>query len=913
MKNELMKSSAAIPSELMDAIQFREIGNYQQAIETLDRYTQRNSLDPIAYSILAHVSLLAGEQEKASNAIEEALRINPSEYFVKVNYARVLLKLNKLKEALDAATEAYRIAPNDAEAQLVLGAALCANNEHKKAQSVIELALTNRPNYAEAFAIRSFIRIQLGDMDGALSDAETAVSIKPFLEKLWGVIASIKLSMGNIKGAIQALERGLDFDPHNARYLLDLGELNRQVGEVPTAISFLRKLVELDKSNLVGWVSLGTALQDAGQLSDAKAAYKVALSINPNLAEAVNNLGCIERAEGNPSRATQYFRNAVAINPKFSEALGNLGVSLRAAGNLEDSETCFREAIRLNPDFTQSHNNLGWLLLEKGEIRAALASGLTALKQNPSHSTRGLIVQCLSLIQTNHFDLELAALITQALEETWSRPVQLVIFAQDFLLQDSYFSDIVEKCLIGDAPIDLLGFLKYLNSEQQFRRLFDLTLGSAPLSSVDFEIFLTKLREQLLKDVVSDGLAKAQGTGVENLLRAIARQCYINEYVYVCSEWELLVFPEIQVAVSEKLRRSEAIDENIVLILACYESLFLIPNHERLLNSTCSEALRLVLEQQIREPQAELALRSNIPRLTEINDEISLAVQSQYEENPYPRWVRAPIRLDTKTINKRIRDLFPHIDFIPFQPELCPSVLISGCGTGQQPIEVACLLKNSEVLAIDLSIASLAYAKRKALELCVNNISFAQADILKLGKLQRKFDVIASSGVLHHMRDPFEAWDVLLSLLNPNGLMKIGLYSQIARRQVAELRELIAAEGLRPNRLNISHFRRTRLQRLDLEDFGWAVRSPDFFSLSGCRDLLFHVQEHRMTLPMISDYLNKRRLKFLGFEMDHSAIRAYQGQFPDDKAAINLSNWNKFEQENPDTFQGMYQFWVQKF
>ena len=67
-----------------------------------------------------------------------------------------------------------------------------------------------------------------------------------------------------------------------------------------------------------------------------------------------------------------------------------------------------------------------------------------------------------------------------------------------------------------------------------------------------------------------------------------------------------------------------------------------------------------------------------------------------------------------------------------------------------------------------------------------------------------------------------------------------------------------------------------------------------------------------MTLPLIEQYLKQRGLKFLGFEMDHSIILAYQHRFPGDKAATVLSNWDVFEKENPDIFQGMYQFWIQK-
>jgi hypothetical protein len=89
-------------------------------------------------------------------------------------------------------------------------------------------------------------------------------------------------------------------------------------------------------------------------------------------------------------------------------------------------------------------------------------------------------------------------------------------------------------------------------------------------------------------------------------------------------------------------------------------------------------------------------------------------------------------------------------------------------------------------------------------------------------------------------------------------------------------------------------------------------RSPDFYSTSECRDLVFHVQEHRLTLEKIDSFLGVSSLQFVGFELNPSVLRQYHRRFVDDPAATNLRNWALFEMDNPDTFAGMYQFWIQK-
>jgi len=91
-----------------------------------------------------------------------------------------------------------------------------------------------------------------------------------------------------------------------------------------------------------------------------------------------------------------------------------------------------------------------------------------------------------------------------------------------------------------------------------------------------------------------------------------------------------------------------------------------------------------------------------------------------------------------------------------------------------------------------------------------------------------------------------------------------------------------------------------------LSDFG------DFFSTSACRDLLFHVQEHRMTIPRIKAFLGESGLQFIGFDLDAAVRAKYRSRFPDDPAMIDLDHWHAFETEHPRTFAGMYQFWIQK-
>jgi 2-polyprenyl-3-methyl-5-hydroxy-6-metoxy-1,4-benzoquinol methylase len=390
---------------------------------------------------------------------------------------------------------------------------------------------------------------------------------------------------------------------------------------------------------------------------------------------------------------------------------------------------------------------------------------------------------------------------------------------------------------------------------------------------------------------------------------ALARQCFLNEQVFACTESELDQACRLRDETLAALAGSGALSELKLAVVASYFPLHSLAGAEALLERCWSNALAGVLGQQLREPIEERQLRVSIPALTDVEDEVSRNVRQQYEENPYPRWVKAAPPTEPLSFDQYLRNRLPAAAFRRLEKQQI-DILIAGCGTGQHAIETAQRFAGARVLALDLSLTSLAYAKRKTTALGLPNIDYGQADILELGSLGRRFDLIEASGVLHHLADPQAGWRVLLSLLRPGGFMMVGLYSEIAREEIVAARAFIAEHGYRPTAAEIRRCRQALLEQGSR--FRTVAASGDFFSISGCRDLLFHVQERRLTIAEIASFVRENDLAFLGFDLDHFTIQRYLSRFPHDPAMTDLVSWDAFEHDNPGTFLGMYQFWVQK-
>ena len=182
-------------------------------------------------------------------------------------------------------------------------------------------------------------------------------------------------------------------------------------------------------------------------------------------------------------------------------------------------------------------------------------------------------------------------------------------------------------------------------------------------------------------------------------------------------------------------------------------------------------------------------------------------------------------------------------------------------------------------------------------------------DILEVSLLEEQFDIIECGGVLHHMNNPSKGLKALLDILKNNVFLKLGLYSELARKDIVKARNYIANIKLQANEDNIRDFRQTVFSG-KIPEINSLIKSSDFYTISSCRDLCFHRQEHRFTINQLQETLKSNELKFLGFLLPQPVKSLYKNYFPEDKKQTNLQNWEKFEEIHPTTFAGMYQFWV---
>lgn len=894
----------------------QEIGRYGVALGLLRAILEAAPGNAAAMARIAHIQLQLRRTEDAANMLERALAIAPDLPAVQRNLARLLIARGRAGEAIAPAAKALEAAPADPESQLVLAIAYIASGKDASAASRIDTVLHTLPTYAEAWLQRTSLLMRGGDLAGALRDVKAAAILKPHLAPTWRLIANLFLHFRHQPEAMRALEHAHALEPDTIQDLIILGEVHRQMGAWAKAVTILERAVAQNDAAADAWANLGTAYQQGGDIHRARAAYTKALALAPSMAQIANNLGALAKAEDRWDEALRHFTAAMVSDPSSASFLIHRGVALCALGRGVEAGTVLRKLDTLaagDKDQSARYSTMvptvAQSLVNAGRYLDAMPLVIRLLHADRhDKAARNLFVSCARRISWGRYDPAVHFFLAEALTAPWCAPAMLAASGASMVKTHPLVGEFLgealsawseDRCPAPPAP----RLLQHLGQDTLFRAL----LGAGPNTDRELEMVLTVIRRHLL---MRAGSGQKFAAFELDLLSIIARQAFTNEFVFWESDEEAAHFAQLKTRIEAEIRSGQPVEPGDILALAAYAPMTEIEGAEAMAGMDWPESAGSVIRQQITEPLQERGLAERIAVLTPIENEVSKEVRAQYEENPYPRWI-TPVPVGAATpLHDYLKTAFPHAPIRPSPGGDSPEILVAGCGTGQHSLMTSRMYSGARVLAVDLSRRSLGYAIRKSTEAGAE-VTYAQADLLQVPALGRHFDAIESVGVLHHLADPFSGWKGLVSILRPGGFMVLGFYSEIARSTLPNAEHL----GL-TNLSNVTHadIRRTRRALMAGADMqaGSPLQMGDFYATSACRDLLLHVQEHRMTLPGIAEFLAGNGLTFLGFNLASDRLHAYKTQYPSDVACRDLSNWHEFEMRNPSTFLGMYQFWVQK-
>lgn len=885
-----------IDQALQQAIEAHEAGQIKEADRLYTAILEAQPKHPDANHNMGVLAVSVGKIQEALEFFETALAVNPTTAQFWLSYIDALIKLARTAEA--------RAVLEQAKSRGAKG-----NGFDKLEQRLNEV----RKELPEASKIDAEAPLPLPNildklkLDQAITLAKKKAK-KDDPEEAKRIYQDILLKFPKNKRAADGLKRLVGrpvgkiskFQDPPQDQLQALINLFSQ-GRNEQAFKQVETLVEQFPKSAVLLNMQGALLKSRGQLDQSLESYNKALAIWPDYPDAYNNIGNTLQSQGKLEEAIEAYNKAIAIKPDFARAYYNMGIACKEQGRLREAIEAYKKALAIQPNYADAYNNMGIVRKEQGKLEEAIEAYNKALAIKPDYTeasyNMGNALIAVIFTQPNS---DLQKTITSLLDKkSLFRPRDIARAAISLLKFEPKFKRHLKQYLVGEVEAELHKIITDLSELPLLLKLMSV----CPLPDLNLENLLREIRASILISVLE---SPSLNRWLE-FQSALALHCFTNEYIFNQSERENEALAALEVTVKQSLGNGDQPSSQLILCLASYKPLNQYAWSGSLLRT---DEIGEVFKRQVLEPKQEAQLKTALPVLGKITGEVSSRVRDQYEVSPYPRWVNLGLRLKATPISDVVEEIKLKLSDYSINEIQSPNILIAGCGTGQHSIETAARFKGSKVLAIDLSLSSLSYAKRKSEELGIRNIDYMQGDILDLGKLDRQFDIVESVGVLHHMDDPVAGWRSLTDCLKPGGLMKIGLYSELARQHIVGIRDEIRKAGIGSSDSAIKSFR-TMVMKSDQKNHKEMLYFSDFYSLSELKDLLFHVKEHRFTIPQIQDCLSELGLNFCGFETDE-IVSDFKLSNTDTEDPYNLDKWHAYEETNPESFRAMYQFWSQK-
>jgi ubiquinone/menaquinone biosynthesis C-methylase UbiE len=254
-----------------------------------------------------------------------------------------------------------------------------------------------------------------------------------------------------------------------------------------------------------------------------------------------------------------------------------------------------------------------------------------------------------------------------------------------------------------------------------------------------------------------------------------------------------------------------------------------------------------------------------IPNLRLPGDDRTEIVRRFYESAPFPGY---PPRDSLQGLRARAeRNVFARLidHAIPGDAR----VVEVGCGTGQMSLYLA--RADRLVVGADLARASLRLATSAARRFGIERVQFVETDLSKPGLRANAFDVVYSSGVLHHTPNPRASFAQLARLAKPGGAIVLGVYNTFARL---------------PQRLRRLAARFSKFRVIPFDPILHDRRNEPERREAWLRDQYQHPEEHCHTLAEVQGWFAENRVEYL-----RSYPSAVLGEEGEELFAPASDNW----------------------
>ena len=316
---------------------FKEMGNYEDAIECFESVITENPDDVLTYNHLGSIYLLQKNYEKSVNSFKHGLQVDQNHPILNYNLARCYAESKNYRESIKYFEKALRTRPGWIEAVRDFSDVLVKCQKNSSAQELVERTIKIHPQNADLLCILGNIFLSQFDYDNAAKVFEKAEEIEP---------NDIKILMG----FSEALEKGDKIDEalEKAVEAADISPLNPDVRK-----RYIHTLLSAQKFD--------QALEHVKELEETEGDDLQVLDL----------YGQYYICRGNEEVANLYYRKIKEKNQEYDDYILNASDRFMQIGNLDKAEEYAKEFVSKKEKIPEGYNQLGQIYVAKGEWNKA--------------------------------------------------------------------------------------------------------------------------------------------------------------------------------------------------------------------------------------------------------------------------------------------------------------------------------------------------------------------------------------------------------------------------------------------------------------------------------------------------------------------------------------------------------------
>jgi SAM-dependent methyltransferase len=190
-------------------------------------------------------------------------------------------------------------------------------------------------------------------------------------------------------------------------------------------------------------------------------------------------------------------------------------------------------------------------------------------------------------------------------------------------------------------------------------------------------------------------------------------------------------------------------------------------------------------------------------------------------------------------------------------------VLVAGCGTWQAAKYAICH-PDARVVGIDVSSTSLEHTEKLKQKYNLTNLVTRQLPIEDVAKLDKSFDLIVCTGVLHHLADPDAGLRALRSVLRSEGAMNLMVYAPYGRAGVYMLQEYCRRLGVGTSKEEVHDLTVVLKLMPQHHPLLATVRgSVDSLNAEYLFDSLLHPRDRAYSVPELFNFIERNDLRLV--------------------------------------------------